>query len=231
MKPIELVVFDIAGTTVKDAGNINDCFREAFQEAGISVEKAEVDTVMGYRKIDAVRMIVEKNSQTIDEVRDQIIDKIHTRFNELMISFYKESTTLEPLPFAEQIFGSLQQRQIKVALNTGFTRIITNAIIERLSWNDHPNIDLIICSDEVEEGRPAAYMIQHLMKSLNINDAEKVVKVGDTEVDILEGRNAGCGLVVAVTTGAYTKEQLVSYEPDHIIDSLEQLLDIIQSVE
>jgi phosphoglycolate phosphatase-like HAD superfamily hydrolase len=50
-----------------------------------------------------------------------------------------------------------------------------------------------------------------------------VVKVGDTEVDVLEGRNAQCGKVIAVTTGAYTRAQLEQYSPDHIIDSLEQL--------
>jgi phosphoglycolate phosphatase-like HAD superfamily hydrolase len=34
-------------------------------------------------------------------------------------------------------------------------------------------------------------------------------------------------MVVAVTTGAYTKEQLVKYQPDHIIDSLELLPSLI----
>ncbi len=50
---------------------------------------------------------------------------------------------------------------------------------------------------------------------------QTVVKVGDTSVDVLEGQFAGCGLVVAVTTGAYTREQLVEYQPDHIIDSMQ----------
>ena len=60
------------------------------------------------------------------------------------------------------------------------------------------------------------------MAQLRIDDAREVAKVGDTKVDIEEGRNAGCGLVVAVTTGAYTREQLEQYYPDHIIDSLQQ---------
>ena len=42
-------------------------------------------------------------------------------------------------------------------------------------------------------------------------------------MDIEEGRNANCGLVVAVTTGAYTREQLQQCNPDYIIDSLQQL--------
>jgi phosphoglycolate phosphatase-like HAD superfamily hydrolase len=66
-------------------------------------------------------------------------------------------------------------------------------------------------------------MIRAIMSRLGINESANVVKVGDTEVDITEGRNAGCGLVVAVTTGVYTKEQLQKYQPDFIIDSLQQL--------
>jgi phosphoglycolate phosphatase-like HAD superfamily hydrolase len=72
-------------------------------------------------------------------------------------------------------------------------------------------------------------MIQAIMQQFGISDASKVVKVGDTEVDILEGRSAGCGMVIAVTTGAYTQEQLTIYEPDFIIDSLQELPELIQN--
>ncbi len=65
------------------------------------------------------------------------------------------------------------------------------------------------------------------MQDLKISYPENVAKVGDTKVDIEEGKNAGCGIVVAVTTGAYTREQLAKYHPDHIIDSLELLPSLI----
>ncbi|MFZ6024828.1 MAG: HAD hydrolase-like protein [Bacteroidota bacterium] len=229
MSKIALVVFDIAGTTVSDAGNINDCFCSAFTEAGIEVERTEVDTVMGYRKIDAVRIIAEKYGKPEGAGSEKLIENIHTRFNELMVTFYKETEMLAPLPYAEEIFKWLQEKQIKVALNTGFTRVITNALLARLGWNNHPYINKVVCSDEVAEGRPASYMIQYLMRVLQIDDVKEVAKIGDTEVDIKEGRNAGCGWVIAVTTGAYTREQLEQYQPDYIIDSLEQLKTILNS--
>ena len=59
------------------------------------------------------------------------------------------------------------------------------------------------------------------------SEAANVVKIGDTEVDIAEGRNTGCGLVVAVTTGAYTRTELEQYHPDYIIDSLQELPGIL----
>jgi phosphonatase-like hydrolase len=224
---IELVVFDIAGTTVEDKGNINDVFRKAFLNAGIeNVDAADVDDVMGYRKKEAIEIIVEKYKPGYEN-NNEFIDSIHNDFTEQMVAFYETCEELVALPFAEKVFHELRENKVKVALNTGFTRVITVPILKRLGWDKASFIDEVICSDEVPEGRPHPFMIEKLMQKLNINFAEDVAKVGDTKVDIEEGRNAGCGIVVGVTTGAYTKEQLIKYQPDYIIDSLELLPSLI----
>jgi len=219
-----LVVFDMAGTTVSDKGNVNKAFRDALAEENIAVSIEEVNTLMGYRKIEAIkRMVVKQLPSLTTAEQTALIEKIHDRFNSIMVDFYQSDADLQPLPFAEEIFRMLQDKGIKVALNTGFTRVITDAILQRLGWDQTPMIDTVICSDEVPEGRPHPFMIQSIMQQLGITDAQQVVKVGDTEVDVNEGRNARCGYVAAVTTGAYTREQLVAYHPDIIIDSLQEL--------
>lgn len=222
MKNVSLVVLDIAGTTVLDKGNINEYFREAFASEDLHVAPEDVDQVMGYRKMEAIEIIVNKYSMNEIHGHYDRIQRIHERFNKEMVAFYAESHDLTPLPFAEELFEVLNSNGILVALNTGFTRDITDAILANLKWDKIPFLQSVICSDEVEEGRPHPFMIQELMKRLNISDASQVVKIGDTEVDIKEGRNAGCGMVVAVTTGTYTREQLELYQPDYIIDSLQE---------
>jgi len=216
---IGLVVFDIAGTTVADMGNINEAFRNAFSNAGYEVVPKDVDAVMGYRKIDAIKIILDQYGIS-PGIATNLIEIIHNDFTANMVRFYQEDKDLQALPFAEEVFEQLQNRDIKVALNTGFTRVITNAILDQLGWRRSELINVVVCSDEVPEGRPHAYMIKNIMEQLNIDNSRKVAKVGDTKVDIEEGRNANCGLVVAVTTGAYTREELIKYQPDHIIDSL-----------
>mgnify|MGYP001627374466 CR=1 FL=1 len=222
MKNIALVVFDIAGTTVFDQGNINEYFRDAFASEGLLVAPEEVDKVMGYRKIEAVEIIVNKHTPNEGFGQYDRIQRIHERFNDAMVSFYTNHKELAAMPFAEELFEILNSNGIKVALNTGFTREITDAILINLKWDKHPFIQSTICSDEVEEGRPQPFMIKELMNRLDISDASQVVKIGDTEVDIKEGRNSDCGMVVAVTTGTYTREQLEQYQPDYIIDSLQE---------
>jgi phosphonatase-like hydrolase len=224
---IKLVVFDIAGTTVADKGNINDVFRKAFSNAGIAdVDVADVDEVMGYRKKEAIEIIVEKYKPAYEK-DVEFIEAIHQDFTNQMVLYYETCEGLVPLPYAEKVFRELQNNNVKVALNTGFTRTITTPILKRLGWDTASFINEVICSDEVTEGRPHPFMIEKLMQKQNIGFAEDVAKVGDTKVDIEEGRNAGCGIVVGITTGAYTKDQLLKYQPDYIIDSLELLPSLI----
>jgi phosphonatase-like hydrolase len=231
MSNIQLVIFDIAGTTVYDNGQVADAFITACRSSDIEVPADEVKKVMGFRKMDAIRLLLDKFSPGVPSgaERESLISKIHDHFIRDMILFYQQDPGLRPMPHAEALFSNLHNQGIKVALNTGFTRAITDAILHRLNWdNGAGQVDSVICSDEVPQGRPAPDMITVLMQRLNISSADTVLKVGDTEVDVEEGRNAGCRIVVGVTTGAYTRQQLQAYSPDHIIDSLEELIPIIE---
>ena len=61
------------------------------------------------------------------------------------------------------------------------------------------------------------------MKRAGVEDAAEVIKIGDTPVDIEEGRNAGCRLVIAMTTGATTREVLEAGNPSHILNQLSDI--------
>lgn len=222
-----LVVFDIAGTTVRDKGNVAAAFVNAFKQNKLPIPAAEVNKVMGWRKKDAIKMLLEQYHPHSSTGDIEIGEKIHDSFIRNMISFYEQDTDLQPLPFAEELFKKLRKNNVTVALNTGFTKAITEVILKKLKWKEGRMIDFVISSDEVPEGRPHPYMIEQLMYRSKIDDPMLVAKVGDTEVDVLEGRSAGCGLVVSVTTGAYTRSQLEQYKPDKIIDGLDELTALI----
>lgn len=217
---VKLAVFDIAGTTVADDDVIAKAFKNAFQVYGFSVRERELLPLMGYKKPVAIRILLEKLDVEFDEA---LVQDIHREFEIEMLEHYGHSPDVRAMPGAEDVLAALKKQGIRVALNTGFSRPIADAIMDRLKWIERGLVDDYIASDEVQDGRPQPYMIQALMQRAGISDASEVIKVGDTEVDINEGRNAGCSMVVAVTTGAFTRDQLVPYKPDHIIDDLSQL--------
>lgn len=222
MQPIfQLAVFDMAGTTIQDNSNVADAFMYAMQKHGYPITKEQADKVMGYKKVIAIKDLLEESYP--ESLNENNITVIHQTFIDAMIDFYQHSEDVKPMPHAVKTFEWLQQNGIKVALNTGFSKAITDIILERVGWQNNNLVDFVVSSDEVADGRPSPDMINSIMKAVGVTDASSIVKVGDTEVDIAEGRNAGCGLVIAVTTGSFTREALQAYQPDIIIDDLQEL--------
>ncbi|HRH60832.1 MAG TPA: HAD-IA family hydrolase [Chitinophagaceae bacterium] len=224
---IQLIVFDIAGTTVKDNGEIADAFQQAMHEHGYEIPHEKIYPLMGYKKPEAIRIMLEEYESDASAINAQYINIIHSRFLQLMVQHYATTDELKPLPHAEEIFAHYKNKGVKIGLDTGFSHEITNIIIEKLGWLRDEKIDYVVSSDEVAAGRPHPYMIQKMMAAASITNAKKVVKLGDTEVDINEGKNAGCLFSIGVTTGAFTREALLPYTPDFIIDDLMELIEIL----
>jgi len=225
---IQLVVFDIAGTTVQENGEITLAFQSALLEYGYNIPAEKISLLMGYKKPEAIKMMLNEYEDDISMITVAYINIIHDRFLKLMVDHYESAEQIYPMPFAEELFAWLKEKGIKIGLDTGFSSDITNIIINRLGWLKDKKIDAIVSSNEVQAGRPQPYMIRKIMQAVGVTDAASVIKVGDTEVDVNEGKNAGCLYSIAVTTGAFTREQLLPYSPSFIIDGLEELIPIIE---
>ncbi len=214
---IELVIFDMAGTTVNDQDGVNRSLRAALDHVGISVTRDAVNEVMGIPKPIALRTLV-RASRHPEQLA--YLDAIHADFIERMIHFYQTDASVHEIPGASDTFRRLHDAGIKVALDTGFTRDIVDVVLDRLGWKDSDLIDLTITSDEVERGRPHPDMVEKAIRDLDISEASRVAKVGDTPSDLQEGTNAGCGVVIGVTEGSHTAEQLKPHKHTHLVASV-----------
>jgi phosphonatase-like hydrolase len=218
---IELVVFDLAGTTVYDGDAVNASFRATLAAWEIEADPATVNTVMGLPKPKAIAILLERfGAPRGVNPSPENIHAIHEDFTRRMCQFYASDPGVRQIPGASAAFTALRRAGIKVALNTGFFRPIADVLLTRLGWRSPAVIDADVTSDEVPRGRPYPDMIQHLMRRLGIGDAGRVAKVGDTKADLEEGTNAGCGLVIGVTTGSFSREQLQACPHSHILDSV-----------
>ena len=222
---VKLVVFDMAGTTVSDDNHVAKAFQKAFRENGIDIALGSANPLMGYHKPLAIQMLLEQSGIRHDTL---FIDKIHEDFENEMIDFYEYAAEVKPISGAENVFETLKERGIRVALNTGFSRSIADTIVQRFQWRKKGLVDDLIGSNEVEKGRPYPFMIVKLMERAGINDPSEVAKIGDTTVDIEEGINAGCMYVVAVTTGACDRNELEKMHPTHIVNDLSEILHILK---
>ena len=132
-----------------------------------------------------------------------------------------------PQPDAEELFSILKHKNIGVVLNTGYNVETAEKLIDKLGWEKGVDFDGLVTASDVKRNRPDPDMIWRAMELFGIRDAKEVIKVGDSIIDIEEGRNAGCGLNIGITTGAHSVEQLRSAHPDHILHNLLELIPII----
>ena len=219
----------MAGTTIKDKSNVAAAFQEAFLHHGFGkVTLEEAQEKMGYPKPLAIRDILTQNVSTQDEITEDLISAVHADFVSNMIEYYRNTPGISAMDDAEEVFAELQKIGIKVGLDTGFSRDITDVILERVGWKNTPLIDITVCSDEVERGRPYPDMIQVMMKKFGITDPKEVIKIGDTEVDVNQGHNSGCLMSIAVTTGAFTETELRKHHPTHVVHSLREVVDLVR---
>lgn len=222
---IKLCVFDLAGTTINDDGGVvAEAFRMAFTKAGFDLSKDLVNKYMGFSKPEAIANILTHAHIDLSYVEQ---DKIHNDFIANMIDYYDNYTGNLAIDGARKVFTSLHDRGIKVAVNTGFSRPIVDVILSKLGWSTNGLVDVSVTSDEVYRGRPEPYMIQKIMSTLLLTNPEEVAKIGDTPADLLEGVTAGCGLVVGVTEGSHTKDQLEEYYHTHLIPNITHLIPLL----
>jgi phosphonatase-like hydrolase len=221
MTDIVLVVFDMAGTTIEDAGQVPEAFTTVLRKHGIEISDDALRAVRGASKRDAIRHFVSRHHTTEVEV---LTDGIFNDFRDYLARLYKAGG-VKPIAGAVGIFKLLRERGIKVALNTGFDRVTTDLIIEAVGWQNGM-VDAVVCGDDVAQGRPAPYLIFRAMEQTGVTSVHRVMCVGDTVLDLQAGHNAGARHVVGVLSGAHKKEQLEKEPHTHLIASVAALSSI-----
>ena len=224
VKNIDMVVFDMAGTTVDEGGTVYRTLQRALRRGGHDFDYGEILQAAGRSKFSAIEQLLGLRMEAVDR---GLSKKIHEDFRHLILTAYREKGVSEQ-PGAGKVFRFLRERGIRVVLNTGYDRQTADTILDGLGWKDDDTVDLTVTSDDVVHGRPSPDMIRMAMSRLGMEDPGNVAKVGDSKADIEEGLAAGCGLVVGVTTGAHTRPQLQEAGATAVIDRLEDLLPLLR---
>ena len=218
---IKMVVFDMAGTILNEDNVVYKTLRKAINETGFDFTLDEVLAEgAGKEKLQAIKSILATSAKKHD---DTFAEDIYKRF----IGYLKEAySTQEILPQdnAEDLFRQLKERGTIVVFNTGYNTETAQTLLHKLGWKKGEQYDGLVTATDVDHNRPNPDMILLAMKQFGIADAQEVAKVGDSIIDIEEGKNAGCSLNVGITTGAHTFEQLEQAKPDHIINNLLELM-------
>ena len=254
MKKYEAVVFDWAGTMV-DFGSFApmNAFVEVFAEFGMAISVEQARAPMGMAKWDHIKTILDMPGVARDfkttyghlPSNDDVnrIFEVFVPMNEKVAARHSDL-----VPGAKDVIKWLGEQNIKIGSTTGYTRSIMEHVIPVAAKQGYSPA-IVVCSDEVANGRPAPDAMKKCFKVLGIEDPSKVIKVDDTEPGIGEGKQAGCLTVGLALSGNYAgktpdelfkmdemalnelrnhaAEKLLDAGADHVIDTVADLPQLI----
>src|SRR5438309_2061055 len=125
MNELKLVIFDMAGTTVLDSGEVPAAFSAALAQQGIKVTAEELKAIRGASKRQAVLDLTPPGPD-----RQVRAEAAYVAFKQELSRQYSQG--VRAVPGAVETFAWLRQRGVKIALNTGFDREITEMLLTGL---------------------------------------------------------------------------------------------------
>jgi phosphonatase-like hydrolase len=229
MLPLDLVAFDLTGTTVLDDGAVLSAYRGALEKHGISFSERELAEMRGASKNEVFQTLAEMHlgGNIEKEAVSRAAEAAHGTFKEMLREAYTHGPVAE-VPGAEAAIMWLRERGIRTAATTGLDRELRDRVLERLGWREGL-FDALVSPDEVLQGRPAPYMIFLAMMRAGVTDVRRVAVVGDTPLDLRAGVNSGASWVVGVLTGAHGLKTLGSTRHTHILDSVAGLPELLEN--
>ena len=128
MTKIKLMVLDMAGTTVRDKNEVEDCFLKAAKESNLKTTPQRVNDLQGIPKLIVINTLWEEYLGKDHPDFSVNVDKTFQSFKEILENHYLTQPIL-PAFKAEETLLWLRSKGIKIALTTGFYRKVTNIIL------------------------------------------------------------------------------------------------------
>ena len=224
MTAIELVVLDMAGTTVRDDGVVERAFQRAAERTGVAdrMPWAEalryVRDTMGMSKIDVFTHLSGGDVARAHAATDA--------FEGAYAEIVSEQGVAE-IPGAAAAISGLRDAGIKVVLTTGFAPVTRDALLDGLGWRDL--VDVALSPVDAGRGRPAPDLVLTALLRTGASSVQSVAVVGDTSSDVRSGRRAGAGFVAGVLSGAHDRAALIAAGADAVLDDVTGLHDALRS--
>lgn len=184
--------------------------------------------------LESYQMIVGKGKPSLEEFFGYSGDSLENIFHHMnlplaMIEPYKKISreNIDCIVVFDgiiELLGSLQLQGYKIGLCTGKNRERTIEILDYLKLSKY--FDVVICSDDVENPKPAPDSLALAIQLLNL-DKNNTVMVGDAPNDIKCAKNLDVKSIAAAW-GKMERKMLEKEQPDCIVDNVYEFQDKLE---
>jgi 2-phosphoglycolate phosphatase len=208
---IENLIFDLDGTLIDSSHGVVEAVNYSLRQMGQPEQKPEViKTFIGYSL-----------EEMYPHFTDAPLKELYAHFRVKAAETVVAST--EILPGVAQTLRRLDDRGFRMAIATTKIRANVNGILEKLGWQKL--FHATTAGNEVEKVKPDPSILRLTLKRLKAEPSETIV-VGDTINDILAAKGVPMK-VVAVASPFGGQEKVIAANPDFFIESITELLDLL----
>jgi pyrophosphatase PpaX len=210
-KKITTVLFDLDGTLI----NTNELIISSFLH---TMNKYFPDQ---YKREDVLQFMGPPLEESFLKVKPDAVEEMIKTYRTYNLE--KHDSLVTEFEGVFETVQTLSQNGYKLAIVSTKVR---DVVVKGLKLTNLDQFfDVIVTLDEVENAKPDPEPINKALEALG-STAEESVMVGDNHHDILAGKNAGT-YSAGVAWSAKGREHLDQYEPDFMLETMADLLDVV----
>lgn len=207
------IIFDVDGTLADSVGFFYEIALEILHLAGAPpVSREQVFELMRVGDNSLLAKLFPADFPDPDLTLKRIVDE---RMHDWMRRYHDET---EAIPGSVELLHDLHRQGLHLGIATSSGRALP--FLDR--WGVRSLFGGIVGREDVENHKPHPEPILKCLKHLQL-DPHEVVYIGDSIIDIRAGKAAGAP-TIGVLTGTSPREILHQEEPDHILESVAELL-------
>jgi phosphoglycolate phosphatase len=219
---VKLVLFDIDGTLLDSQHLIHACLVHTFERMERPLlPRAQMLGIVGLSLDKAVRQLLG------EETSDAEVELAAAHYREAFLARVDDPAQAAPLfPGAADLVTTLRQRDdVILGIATGKSMRGVERILNSFGWSK--GVFATIQTADKAPSKPDPAMVLQAAREVGL-PPEQAIMIGDTSYDILMGRAAGAA-TVGVSWGNHPVAELQAAGADHIIDSFDKLLPLVEA--
>lgn len=221
MQPLRLVMFDLDGTLVATAGEIQDAVNDTLQQFGLPlVDEQQVQDWIGHgTRALLAHAIAFAAGTSVNLVRAS--DSFETLAAEFARHYGRRCGTRSRLyPHVREVLGALRGRGVRLAVVTNKEQAFTQRVLKQHGLA--PQLDAVLSGDTAPAKKPDPAGLLACMAAFGAQPRECLF-VGDSSIDVAAARAADVK-VWAVSHGYNMGRPIAEAAPDRLLADLQPLL-------
>lgn len=216
MSRYKCIIFDFDGTLADTNVGIVRTFQETFRQMGLPVPSRErISSTIGLVLTDGFKA-------ASDGLSDEDADKAAVVYRRIFPEIAYPVITA--FPGVVETVAELRGLGLRLAVATSRSHHSLDALAAQIGVKEY--FEGLYGAEDVEHCKPAPDLADLIIRNMGIAPEDALV-VGDATFDLLMGHAAGCD-VCGVTWGNQSREALQSAAPEYIVDTLDELLEIVR---